>query len=142
MPSSQEGTQVGLGVCYFLERSNSKTELIIILKMSETDRLILCTAFSDTTLAATRLLHSIKSFLQLLHLLHGLKSNITNSSCLFSKFGNMITSISSLPTKSQQMKCHCMYICNLPFPDASCYNTVAICFCVGLMLNSCIQNHF
>jgi len=56
---------------------HSTTELIAILKMSEINFLILCIAFRNTTLAATGLLLSIKSFVPSLHLLHGLKSNIT-----------------------------------------------------------------
>jgi len=38
---------------------------------------------------------SIKGSLQTQHLLHGLQSSVTDSSCSFLTFGNIVTSISS-----------------------------------------------
>jgi len=47
----------------------------------------------DTTLAATSSLHTLKSFLQSLHIFHGFKT-VTNRSCLLT-VSNTATSISS-----------------------------------------------
>jgi len=63
--------------------------------MSEIDCLIWCIGLRNTNLAATRSFYSVKRFLQSLHLLHGLKSNVTNSTCSFLTFGNIVTGISS-----------------------------------------------
>jgi hypothetical protein len=54
----------------FLGQLYSKIKLIVILKFSETDCLISCVPIINATLAATRMLGSIKSVLRLLHLLH------------------------------------------------------------------------
>jgi hypothetical protein len=62
---------------------HSKGEFVIILKISQIDCLISWIYFRNTTLTAERSLGSNKSFLQSLHRFHGLKSNVTNSSCSF-----------------------------------------------------------
>jgi hypothetical protein len=130
------------GTWYFLGKTYSKIELIIILKMSEIDCFISCAAFMNITLATTRLSYSVKSFLQTLHILHSLKS-ITNSSC-FLDVGQHCQNFEMLclPAASHLKflaTAHTFATCLFTVPY---HCIVAICCCIGSMLNSHTQNHF
>lgn len=54
----------------FLGKLYNKIKLVLIMELSEIDCLISCIPARNTTLLATRMLGSIKSFLRLLRLLH------------------------------------------------------------------------
>jgi len=99
--------------------------------MSEINCLISCTAFRNTSLAATRLLRSIITFLQSVHLSHGLKSIVTNSNCSFLTFWNTITGLSSYfvcPPCLKNWHSLPLYIhWQSTFPIAPSYSSVAIC---------------
>jgi hypothetical protein len=103
-----------------------------------------CIVFTNTTCTATRSLRSIKSFLQPLHLMHGLKSNVTNSSCSFLTFGNTVIGISScmvcLPRHNNWHSLPLHIHLHPAFNFAPYCNVTTIRGCVGSVLNSLFGN--
>jgi hypothetical protein len=86
--------------------------------VSQIDYLNSCIAFRNTTLELQNRSVKFKSFLQALHLLRGLKSNVTSSSCSFLAFGNTVTRISNYSARCVSpigSLCHYTCICNPPF---------------------------
>jgi len=79
----------------FLGKLCNKIELLIIIKMSETDCLHSFIASRHTALPAVRPLRSIKNFLQSLRRLNVLKSSVTKRSCSFLTFGDTVSLIYS-----------------------------------------------
>jgi hypothetical protein len=125
----------------FLGRLHSKTELILILKMSEIDYLISCISFRNITPIAIRSILSIKSFFfQPLLLLHHLKSNVTDSSCSVWHLEETWSPAFRVAMSAHRLSTidilyHCTYNCNPP-SAAPYYSTVALWCCVGSVICS------
>jgi hypothetical protein len=84
----------------FLGKLYNKIKLVVIMELSEIDCLISCIPTRNATLAATRILGSIKSFFRFLRLLH----------CHLSSEFRVALSTRCIATIG--IPCHSVHICN------------------------------
>jgi hypothetical protein len=128
----------------FLGKLYSKIELIIILQISDIDCLISCIAFRSTTLAATRSLRSIKSFLHSAVIVGLTRFEVQRHkiSCSFSRSGSIVTAVSSsfvCPPRLNNSLTLQIYL-QPAFFAAPYHNIVAVRCSVDSV--SCVKEHF